>query len=514
MEVCIRHTELPGASKLFADFCYNFERVARFYRHDPWQADSFAASAREVRYPESRRAAMARALARQNPSSRLLARFLQPHTVAVVTGQQVGLFSGPAYTIYKALTAARIAQTLADGGIPAVPVFWMATEDHDFAEVNHVWVFNADRQPIKLVTHTPPSGKPAGTYPLEQLPIEDLRRALAGFPHAEEVVAVVETAYPRGVTMGAGFRELLRGLLRNTDILTLDPLEPDIREIGAPLIRDAVQRAPELKAALLARGRELADAGYHAQVLVEEKTSLFFMLEHGERTALRFKDSECAALADRAESVSPNALLRPVWQDYMLPTVAYVGGPGELAYFAQSAVLYERLLGRMPVVAPRCGFTLLDARAEKLLQRFDLSFLDVMVHADALRQRIARKLVPEELRGRFTETSANAARLLNALTGELLGFDPTLAAAAAKSRAKILYQLEKLRRKTEREALRRDDQAAADAAYLRGLIYPEGHMQERLHSILPFLAQHGLDLVDRLYAQARPDCPDHRVLTP
>lgn len=514
LDVCIRHTDLPGTSKLFADLCYDYGRVARFYRHDPWQANSLDDAAREIHYPDERRAAMARALAQQNPPGELLTRFAQPGTVAVVTGQQVGLFSGPAYTIYKALTAACIARTLSERGTPAVPVFWMATEDHDFAEVNHTWVFDAERRPVRLNTHTPASGKPAGTYPLDQPPIGELRHALAGFPHAEEVVAAVAGAYKPGVTMGAGFRALLLKLLERVGVLVLDPLDPAIREIGAPLIRDAVTAAPELKAALLARSGELAEAGYHAQVLVEEKTSLFFLLDHGERTTLRLKDSECAMLADRAEAVSPNALLRPVWQDFLLPTVAYVGGPGELAYFAQSAVLYDRLLGRMPVVTPRGGFTLVDARSEKLLARFGLELPDVMVHAEALRERIARALVPETLGARFGEVSAGAGRLMDALADELRRFDPTLADATAKSRAKVLYQFEKLRRKTEREALRRDTRATADTAYLRGLLYPEGHMQERLHSILPFLAQYGLDLVDRLYAQVRPECPDHRVLTP
>ena len=164
------------------------------------------------------------------------------------------------------------------------------------------------------------------------------------------------------------------------------------------------------------------------------------------------------------------------------------------------------------MITPRSGFTLLDARAEKLLTRFGLGLTDVMVHAEALEERIARTLVPETLGARFGETSAEAARLLDALAGELQAFDPTLVEAAAKGRAKVLYQFEKLRRKAERETLRRNAQATADTAYLRGLLYPEGHMQERLHSILPFLAQHGLDLVDRLYEQVRPECPDHRVL--
>ncbi|HLW77589.1 MAG TPA: bacillithiol biosynthesis BshC, partial [Bryobacteraceae bacterium] len=147
---CIRHTELPGASKLFADFNYHFDRVARFYRHDPHDPDSLSAAAAEIDYPDSRRAAMAEALRVQNGDSPSLAKFAEPGTVAIVTGQQVGLFSGPAYTVYKAITAARIARELSARGTPAVPVFWLATEDHDFAEVNHVWTFGEDHNPLKL----------------------------------------------------------------------------------------------------------------------------------------------------------------------------------------------------------------------------------------------------------------------------------------------------------------------------------------------------------------------------
>jgi uncharacterized protein YllA (UPF0747 family) len=197
----------------------------------------------------------------------------------------------------------------------------------------------------------------------------------------------------------------------------------------------------------------------------------------------------------------------------MLPTVAYVGGPGELAYFAQSAVLYDKLLGRMPVMLPRAFFTLLDARSEKLMKKFGLGLADTMVKQDVLRARIAKQLVPATLGAEFEKTESEAARSLDKMAASLQAFDPTLAAAMAKSRTKVLYQIEKLRRKTERETLRRDDRASADAAYLRGLLYPEDHLQERLHAILPFLAKYGMDLVDRLYEQVKPECPDHRILT-
>ena len=138
---CIRHTDLPGTSQLFADFAYHFDRVAHFYQHDPHDPESFERAAAQIQYPDDRRAAIVAALRAQNGDSENLRRLAQPGTVAVVTGQQVGLFSGPAYTIYKAMAAAQVAMQLTARGIPAVPVFWLATEDHDFAEVNHAWVF-------------------------------------------------------------------------------------------------------------------------------------------------------------------------------------------------------------------------------------------------------------------------------------------------------------------------------------------------------------------------------------
>jgi bacillithiol synthase len=514
---CLRHTELPGTSKLFADFSYHFQRVARFYSHNPHDPASLAAAAREVQYPADRRAAVARVLEAQNPGNPLLARFAQPGTVAILTGQQVGLFSGPAYTVYKALTAARLAEDLNASGIPAVPIFWIATEDHDFAEVDHVWIFDAAHRPVALRTEAPPGWRnrqrPAGDFPVEHPPIAELRSALSGFAYGQEIVAAVTDAYSTGVTMGAGFRKLLVKLLGRIGMLVLDPLDPKLREVGAPFMAEALAAAPDLKSALLHRNKELDAAGYHAQVNIEENTSLFFLLDNGERITQRRKDSDFAALQDRAAAISPNALLRPVWQDYLLPTVAYVGGPAELAYLAQSQVLYNRLLGRMPVVVPRASFTLLDPRAAKLLGRYGLTLADTLASEESLKERIARALIPESVAMLFEETQSEIARQLDRLGGGLETLDPTLAASLAKSRGKILYQLQKTRKKTERESMRRDSRASEESRYLSDVLYPHRHLQERFYSILPFMAQHGLDLADRLYEVLRTDCPDHRVVT-
>ncbi len=516
---CIRHTDLPGTTRLFADFSYHFDRVARFYRHDPHNPESLCAAASEVDYPDERRAAMVEALSSQNAANgaqESLSRLAEAGTVAIVTGQQVGLFSGPAYTIYKAITAARVARELTDRGIPAVPVFWLATEDHDFEEVNHVWTFDGAHQPLKLSVDKPAElngrQRPVGGIAIERPPVDQLAESLEAFPHGAEVAAMVRDAYPPGATMGHGFRALLKHLLAKLNLLFLDPLDPAVRKICEPIIRRALEAAPELKARLVERNRELEAAGYHAQVHVDEKTSLFFLLENGGRMPLRRKDFEFSDLRDRAAEISPNALLRPVVQDYLLPTAAYIGGPAELAYLAQSQVIYDRLLGHMPVAMARSSFTLLEPRAAKLLTRYGMNVAQAFIDEESLQAHIARVLAPDSVKSAFADAAAKLESGVAHLRTELERFDPTLASSLDKSRAKILYQIERTRRKIEREMLHRNQRASGDAHYLTSLLFPERHLQERFYTILPFLARHGVDLIDRLYDSAQVDCPDHRVL--
>ena len=518
---CVRQTDLPHTSALFADVIYHPDRVAGFYWNKHHDFEAVLAAAREIDFPAEKRARLVSALQRCNPESESLRRLAEPGTVAVVTGQQVGLFSGPAYSIYKALTAVRLAESLTKAGVPAVPVFWLATEDHDFAEVNHAWVFDADHRPAKLEMRRPASSQPAGEVSLVDPPVRQLRAHLRGLPFGEEVADLVEESYRPGSTMGKAFGEILRQLLSQFDILQVNPLLPEFRELAAPCLRAAVEAAPALTEHLLERKRALEAAGYHAQVHVEPQTSLVFLLENGKRLTLRRHETNYVLngrnfsteeLMERAAALSPNALLRPVVQDSMLPTAAYVGGPAETAYLAQSEVIYRAILGRMPVAFPRLGFTLLDARSHKLMERYRLGLPDFFHGEEALRERIARTLIAPAVNTTLRETSSTVEGALARLGRELTGFDPTLVAALGRSGRKIQYQLSKLERKVGREAMRRDGQAARDAAVLSGLIYPERHLQERLYSILPFMAKHGLNLVPELYEAVDIACPDHRIV--
>ena len=519
---CLRHTEIPHTSRLYSDFLYHFDRVQKFYAHPPNDPESYRAAAAAIAYPADRRNRLVEALRNRNAGSPLLDRLAQPGTVAVVTGQQVGLFSGPSYTVYKALTAIRVAEQLSAEGIAAVPVFWLATEDHDLAEVNHASVFNEDHQPVTLrVNGSGPNQRPVGLIPVVKPPLEALRAALSSFPFGDLASAMAEEAYAPGSTFGAAFQSLLKNLLGGHEILFLDPLDEPIRQLAAPVLAEAVRNSASLSKKLLERNKELESIGYHAQVHFEPQTSLIFSLDQGRRIALRRQNGEFFSkekrfttdeLADRAEHLSPNALLRPVVQDYLLPTVAHIGGPAELAYIAQSQVLYEELLGRMPVEVSRSGFTLLDSRCGKLMERYGLTVPSFFHGEEHLRELISHKLMPADLIAEFEQARASAAASLDTLRADIAAFDSTLAAALDKSRAKILYQLSKMEQKTARETFRRNERAAADARFMAGLVYPEKHLQERYYSILPFLAKYGPGLIDTLHQYVHLDCPDHKVL--
>ncbi|MFL6353448.1 MAG: bacillithiol biosynthesis cysteine-adding enzyme BshC [Bryobacteraceae bacterium] len=518
---CVHQTLIPGTTKLFADYLYQFERVRRFYPSHFTDAEKLAASAKQVDFPEQRRALLVAALREQNGDSPVLAKLAEPGTVAVVTGQQVGLFSGPAYTIFKALTAVKLAQHLTDQGVPAVPIFWLATEDHDLAEVDHAWVFNHAGIPTKLsISETAATGGPVGEVRPEHVPFEELREALGNLPFADEVAARVELAYRPDATMGSAFGAFLHELLKDCGLLYLDPLAPAVREIATPFINQAVHRVPDLLRALRERNRELEAAGYHAQVHIDDSTSLVFLIDESKRVPLRWKNGRFSArdksytpgdLALLDGRLSPNALLRPVMEDYLLPTAAYVGGPSEVAYMAQAQVLYKALLGRMPVIFPRNSFTLLDSRATKLLERYDLRVPDLLSAREKVTSRIAARLVPGRLTDEFAGVRSAVSSSLASLQSNLCAFDPTLDAAAKKSTAKILYQIDKLSRKAAREAMLRDERAKQDATYLMNLVFPHRHLQERFYSIIPFLAQHGLDLPQRLMHEVQLGCPDHMI---
>jgi bacillithiol synthase len=529
--VSIPFHRLPHQPKLFVRLIEDFASVSPFYAHAP-NLNEVKRVATSLDFPAERRREVGAILRGQNErfgagaaTQSNLGKF-EGGAVAVVSGQQVGLFSGPAYAIYKALTAIQIAEELRESGIEAVPIFWMATEDHDLDEVRHVtWFDNGNLVRFEL----PGDGsKPVGDVRLGPAIHDHVKKAtgLLSGPASETLSQILEHSYRPEETYGSAFGKLFARLFAEQGLILLDPLDARLHRVAAPLYKKAIEGRDELNDKLLQRGKDLERAGYEVQVKVTARSTLLFSIRDGVRQAIATSNGnlksgdtswtreEALRQVDSAPGTfSANALFRPVVQDFLLPTVAYLGGPAEIAYLAQSSVIYEHLLGRMPVVLPRAGFTILDPRAEKLLQKYGLCIENLWAGPQELRRKMESVSVPEALSRNFDRDKAQMESTLAELGAQIEKLDPTLAGSVQTARNKISFQLEKLRRKTGRALDQRNSRLAEHEHFLENLLYPNKQLQSRELCFLPFLARWGMDGLSDLQKLSGSDTlGEHRIV--
>jgi len=532
------HSQIPHTTRLFIDFLSDYSKLSQFYpvsRHfREWLKDEST----RIAYDPDRRASVAAVLERQNRAwgasamaIQNITRFASGSTV-VVTGQQVGLFGGPLFSIYKALTAVKLAQEATQNGVDCVPIFWLATEDHDLAEVNQVSIPGPEASLRTLsVGAQPAPNVPVGTITFgpEIQPVVDEAAGLLG---ASEISSTLRECYRSGETFGSSFARLFAKLFADWGVVVMDASDPALHRIAQPIYRAALERAAELDDALLARGRELEAAGYHQQVKVTPSSSLLFTLQDGARVAIHrrtnghagngdfviadVKTSQ-AELLDRVAAephqFSPNVLLRPVVQDYLLPTVAYTGGSAEVAYFAQAAVVYQALLGRVTPVVPRFSATLVESKPRSLLDRYGLAFTDLFHGPDALREQLAARALSNDLQAAFDRANTSLDNSMAAIREGLARLDTTLLDAADNSASKIHHQLESLRARAARAELRQSEVLSRHAAVLSTALYPNKTLQEREVAGIYFVSRYGAELLRQLYDFIHTDCLDHQVIS-
>lgn len=524
---------LPHTSKLFAAFVEDFARVERFYAYPPTLAGALGA-ARAARLPDATRRTVAAVLREQNRRfgdyeavERSIER-LERGAAAVVTGQQAGLFCGPAYTFYKALTAAALAGRMTAAGVDAVPIFWLASEDHDLAEVDHCWLSGREGlKRIGLAHQEDDTGRRVGRIALGSEIEAAVARAveLLEGPAADEIARALGDAYRPGETYASAFGRLLARLVGQFGVVPLDPHDARLAELAAPFYARAIREQASLAQELVARSRLLDRNGFHAQVKVTESSTLLFLDVEGKRLPVRARNGSFAVgnatltesellrrLNASPEGLSGNVLLRPIVQDTLLPTAAIVAGPAEVAYFAQAERVYRRLLGRMPAVVPRAGYTLVPREAARLLSRYGLSLEDLFGGRQRLRARLERRFLSKALARRFDTGEEQLRALLGKLRGPLGKLDKTLVGALGTAESKMLYQFTKLRGKAARAENFRTGVLDRHERLLVNLLYPNKGLQERTLSLLPFLAREGTELLDRLAAVASDDTWAHRVV--
>ena len=540
----LSHSQVPGASGLLLDYLSRYDRVQGFYNGSPFERATYERIANELRNGlRSDRKALAEILLRQNQSFGVgqetfdnIRRLTAPDAVAVVTGQQVGLLSGPAFTLYKALTAIRLSQSLNAQGLNSVPVFWLATEDHDLEEVAQTYAFKDEYELIHL---SDPGERPAPQSPVGRVQLTEkvaaaIDQLQGGLPPSEfrdRTIEELRASYQPGVTWGQAFGRFLARLFKQYGVVFLDPLDEGIHRLNVPVYHEAARRAAELRARLMERSQAIVKAGYHAQVRVSEESTLLFAERDGNRLPLhqyvsskstRFltEDSEGVAAADLESEIenqpihfSSNVLLRPIIQDMLLPTVAYVAGPSELAYLGQAAVLYPVFGRPMPAIFPRAGFTLVDHHVERWMEKYRLSVEDVWQGEERLGRRIAETALAEGWPERFDQTERDLGSLLERLRKDVESLDPTLLDALKRAEEKILYQIERLKGKMTRSALGRSEVLARHRESLLRAIMPKKDLQERVVSGAYFLGRAGYGLLDRLLERIPTDSSTHCVLS-
>ena len=535
---CLSFNQIPHTTRLFADYLAWAPSVQQFYSRPPHFREWIKDETGNVRYDDARRERVADVLKRQNQawgaSEKTLENIqrLRKGAFVAVTGQQIGVFGGPAFSLYKALTAIKLAADATATGVDCVPVFWLATEDHDLEEVSQVGFPGADWAPQAVAV---PSRRvedaPVGTAVLEAS-IQEVMASVTTLLGESDMTRLLAECYCEGATLGTAFARLFTKLLGEWGVILLDASEPELHSIAESIYRAAIERAEELDEALLERGRALEHAGYHQQVKVTASSTLLFTLRSGARVPIHrqagtgtgnaefligeervSRPELLSRISTSPEQYSANVLLRPVLQDYLLPTLVYSGGAAEAAYFAQAAVVYQTLLGRVTPIIPRFSATLIEPKAQGLLERHGLNLLNVIQGPEALLQRISAQALPQELQAAFDRTTADLDGSLGEIRGLLERLDRTLVDAAMNAGAKMKHQLEGLRSRAARAEARHSEVLERHARSLSNALYPSKALQEREVAGIYFLARYGVDFLRQLHDVVNTDCLNHCVVS-
>lgn len=488
----------------------------RFYAGAPDEPEAFRARAGAVdeRFDDEARRRAADLVSAPHEAARArLQRFRDEGGLFVTTGQQPGLFTGPLYSVYKALSAVSLADTLERTlERPVVPLFWIASEDHDWAEANHTWVVDPDNElrRISLPAEPPAPDEP----PLHRIALEDeldgpvgeLVESLPDTDFSGRYLDLVREAYEPGCTLPGAFRQVLEALLGPFGLCFVEAHEPALKKASLPVLLRELEAAEDHEALLRGEADSLEAAGYHVQVpILEDAVNLFFEGPAGRERLYRTGDGyrlrhsgtrlTAAEVIERSranpELLSPNVLLRPVVESAVFPTAAYVAGPGEIAYFAQLRPLFEAHGTGMPIVVPRASMTLVERKNRKVLEKFGLELDELARPLHELESEVARDEVPDDvqealgrLRGAIGEHSS---RLLEAVRD----VDPTLKGPVGSARNTAFAAFSDAEEKIVQAVKRENEIALSQLEKARIHLFPDGAPQERRLNVLYYLVRYG-----------------------
>lgn len=537
---CLDFRKLPGINPLFLDFLDNFEKVAPFYSPVHLSPDHLVRQAtllleRGRNYPRRELAELlnryAQSMGAPRPVTANLEKLTAPDTVAVVTGQQVGLFGGPALAFYKAATAVTLARLLNERGISAVPVFWMASDDSDFQEARSTFFASHDSRLLE-VTYPGPSKnteKMVGSISLDSVSscLDCLSEAEGDPAFQTAVLQTLQRSYQPASNFREAFAGWMNELLGDLGLIIFDAMMGGYKALLTRALARVVTHRSEIVRELMKRSELLQSAGYSAQVHVEESETLLFWIDKDRRRKLHFSDGQfrtdrsrgrvfseaelLKAIDETPDQFGPNVLLRPILQDHLFPTAAYVGGPSEVAYFSQIQAI-SSLWDLELSIFPRAALTVVDRKSQRYLQKYGLTVPDLM-SSDEL--EIVRRTIGqngEDILAEFRDIKSGLEDKLDGLDARLEPVDPTVAEMLGRARQKIFYQLEKVEHRFVSNHRVRDQHLGRHLDHLYSHVFPRGKLQERVFNFNQFLLSEGPDFPSRILSHIRPFCHAHQLI--
>jgi bacillithiol biosynthesis cysteine-adding enzyme BshC len=528
----------PWIRPLAGAYAYDFASIGCFFAGNPADPSAWReAVTRAQRHARPHQAVAgvieAQQLRRGAPPQALAAaeRLRDARTVAVVTGQQAGLFGGPLFTLLKSVTAIRLAERLsAELHVPAVPIFWVDSEDHDWDEVRSCPVLDAE---LRLHTIRLPAIAGAGELPVGSLTLDEgvgaalaeLESALAPTEFTSEILALVRRGYAPGRGMADAFATFLEATLGSHGLIVFDACDPAAKPLAAPVFVRELQAPGQALALATAAGAELAARGHEPQIEPAADGTGLFYLDTGRLPIRRRSDQlvfgdrvrDRAALVAEAHEhpgrFSPNVLLRPLVQDTLFPTVCYVAGPAELAYWGQLQGIYQHFGLPMPLIYPRLTATILDAASSRFLARYDLPIEDLHAHDESALNRLLESQLPPSVEASLHAAVAGVQERMTALIEAVPSIDPTLAGAARTTLSRMEHDLHTLHNKIVHAAKRKDDTLRRQFIRAQAQAFPDGHQQERALGTVFFLNRYGPAVIDRVLAELPLDLGRHWVVT-
>ena len=516
---------LPEALPLVRRYRKDFAAVAEFYSYDPRDPNSWRQRREQVLAVPGERLRVAEILASYNrrigsgPRTQAnIERLADPLATVVVAGQQAGVCTGPLYTVYKALVAAALSRRLEEElGTPVVPLFWVAGEDHDLAEIDHLHLLGSDLTWRELRVEGLPEGQvPAGWVEVGPGVFDLIHRLTETLPPGEgrrSVLDLLEGEAAQADNLAEWFARVMARLFREQGLVMVDALDFKLRELAAPVLAGVVRERREVARAVAAADARLAVGGFAPQVVKEAGSLHLFRFWEGERLPLHWEEDritlrgrstgwEAGELEQRVrcfpQEFSPDVFARPLVQDHLFPVLAQVVGPGELSYHAQLREVFARFGRQLPILYLRPSLTLVEGTVEKLMRRHGLDFPAAVGDFAASTARYLEERDQVGIHAEFAAWREEAARSYRQLVERVQVAAPEVRVLAEDNLRRILEQSEWLERKAFEEHRRSCEAGLRQLRKVRENLYPRGNLQERVMNVMPFLARHGMDLLDRL----------------